>query len=75
MLKFNIIYQVIIYKETNYFNILHLYVILALKLTIISSSTAKQEECKKALNNYVQERSFVLPLLGQSAPKMDTTSY
>jgi hypothetical protein len=40
-------------------NISYLLIILALTLTILSSNTKKQEECKKALNEYVQKSVLV----------------
>ena len=43
--------------------------ILALTITIISASAEKQEECKKALNDYVQKSALVCELLQQTALK------
>jgi hypothetical protein len=42
---------------------------LALTITIISSNTEKQEECKKTLNDYVQKSVLVRELLQQDGLK------
>ncbi|CAF1359679.1 unnamed protein product [Adineta steineri] len=48
------------------------YRLSTLKLTIISSSITKQEECKKALNNHIQKSIAVREYLQQTALKIWT---
>ncbi|CAF1430186.1 unnamed protein product, partial [Adineta steineri] len=48
------------------------YRLSTLKLTIISSSVTKQEECKKALNNHIQKSIAVREYLQQTALKIWT---
>ncbi len=51
------------YKIKQNFKFLILSIYLALTITIISSNTEKQEECKKALSDYVQKSVKIFELL------------